>query len=374
MGKKLVHISTDYVYAGSVSNATEEDVPVHCNNWYGYTKLVSDALIQIRSKNYLICRCTHKPNPFPYDSAWVDQVGNFDYVDIISSLIIKGIENDLSGVYNVGTEIKTMYELAKKTKNIKKIFSPIHVPKNTTMNLDKFNNSITKKPFFSIAIPTYGYNGKGVEYLDNNLNILYNQNFKDFEVIISDHSIDETIKNIYIKWSDKLNIKYFLNEKGRGIISPNINNAMRHCNGEWIKILFQDDFLNGNDSLYKHHEFIKNNLNMSWFASYTHVTYDGINNSWSFQPQWVDNLWTGNNKLGCPSNIAIINKDLIFFDEDLNWLMDVEYYMRMRDKFGDIKILPEYVIVNRISPERLSNNISESVKISETEKLKKIYA
>jgi glycosyltransferase involved in cell wall biosynthesis len=53
-----------------------------------------------------------------------------------------------------------------------------------------------KKPFFSIAIPTYGYNGKGVEYLENNLNVLYNQNFKDFEVIISDHSKDNLIE----KW------------------------------------------------------------------------------------------------------------------------------------------------------------------------------
>jgi dTDP-4-dehydrorhamnose reductase len=57
---KLVHISTDYLYSGSVSNASESDVPVHCNNWYGYTKLLADGLVQLESNNYLICRCTHK--------------------------------------------------------------------------------------------------------------------------------------------------------------------------------------------------------------------------------------------------------------------------------------------------------------------------
>jgi hypothetical protein len=46
----------------------------------------------------------------------------------------------------------------------------------------------------------------------------------------------------------------------------------------------------------------------------------------------------------------------------------------MKEKFGDVKILSEYVIVNRISPERLSNNLPNSIKISELEKLKKIYA
>ena len=51
--KKLVHISTDYVYANSVTNASELDVPVHARNWYSYTKLLSDGYIQLKSKDYL---------------------------------------------------------------------------------------------------------------------------------------------------------------------------------------------------------------------------------------------------------------------------------------------------------------------------------
>ncbi len=43
LDKKLIHISSDYLYSGSNSNASEEDVPVHCNNWYSYTKLLGDA-------------------------------------------------------------------------------------------------------------------------------------------------------------------------------------------------------------------------------------------------------------------------------------------------------------------------------------------
>jgi len=367
---KLVHISTDYIYTSSIENATEEDVPVHCNNWYGYTKLLGDGIVQLLSKNYLLCRCTHKPKPFPYEKAWDDQVGNFDYVDKISELIVELINKNKVGVYNVGTDTKSMYELASQTKIVSPTNSPVYVPKNTTMNLNKLKNN----PFFSIAIPTYGYNGRGSEFLDFSLKILSNQTFKDFEVVISDHSIDDTIYDTIKKWEDKLDIIYVKNEVGRGIISPNINKALSLCKGEWIKILFQDDFLNGNDSLAKHYSFIVNNSDIKWFAAYTHVTYNGSDISWSFEPMWVNDLWTGNNKLGCPSNFTIINKELIFFDEKLNWLMDVEYYLRMKEKFGDVKILSEYVIVNRISPERLSNNLPNSIKISELEKLKKIYA
>lgn len=139
--KKLIHISTDYIYAGSVNNATEIDVPVHIPTWYGYTKLVGDALVQLRCNNYLICRLSHKPNPFPYETAWTDIQTNCDSVDIISDLIIKLIETQATGVYNVGTESKSIYELALKTNNnIITSNKPDYVPADVTMNINKLQN------------------------------------------------------------------------------------------------------------------------------------------------------------------------------------------------------------------------------------------
>ena len=143
---KLVHISSDYVYTNSAENASENDIPIHGNNWYSYTKLLADAYIELKSNNYLICRGTHKPKPFPYDKAWVDQIGNFDYADCIATWIIALITADAKGLYNVGTEVKTMYELAEKTNpNVKASFKPENVPTNTTMNINKLKECILKK-------------------------------------------------------------------------------------------------------------------------------------------------------------------------------------------------------------------------------------
>ena len=139
---KLIHISTDYVYSNSIPFASENDVPVHCNNWYGYTKLLSDGLIQLRSEDYLLIRCSHKPSPFVYDSAWIDYVGNFDYVDTISSLIIDCVNKDLSGVYNVGTDVKTMFDLANETNVVESSFTPSHIPNNLSMDLTKLKSSL----------------------------------------------------------------------------------------------------------------------------------------------------------------------------------------------------------------------------------------
>jgi dTDP-4-dehydrorhamnose reductase len=139
--KKLVHISTDYLYQNSVDDATEEDEPLFEHTWYMFTKLLADEYLKEHAKNYLICRLSHKPYPFPYDRAWDDVITNADYTPVISELVIELIKNGADGLYNVGTERKTIYELAQRTnKNVKKIVSPSHVPKNISMNISKMKN------------------------------------------------------------------------------------------------------------------------------------------------------------------------------------------------------------------------------------------
>ena len=56
-----------------------------------------------------------------------------------------------------------------------------------------------KTPFFTIGIPTYEMAGKGVLFLGELLDTINEQIFRDFEVIISDHSIDNEIEK-FIKF------------------------------------------------------------------------------------------------------------------------------------------------------------------------------
>jgi dTDP-4-dehydrorhamnose reductase len=139
--KKLVHISTDYLYQKSVEDAKEEDEPLFDHSWYLMTKLLADEYLKEHAKNYLICRLSHKPHPFPYESAWVDIVTNADYTPVIAGLVIELIKNGAEGLYNVGTERKTIYELAQRTnKSVLKSIAPPHIPKNVTMNISKMEN------------------------------------------------------------------------------------------------------------------------------------------------------------------------------------------------------------------------------------------
>ena len=140
---KLIHISSDYVYTNSVENASENDVPIHGKNWYSYTKLLGDSYVQLNKEN-LVLRGTHKSTPFKYQQAWINQIGNFDYVDVITKIIINLVELKATGLFNIGTELKTMYDLAKQTNyNVHPIIATDNkIPKNVSVNIDKLNNFI----------------------------------------------------------------------------------------------------------------------------------------------------------------------------------------------------------------------------------------
>ena len=142
---KLVHIVTDYIYSNSSPNASEKDVPVHCNNWYGYTKLLGDAHVQLKSNNYLLLRGTHKEKPFKHEVAWDNQIGNFTYIDETVNIIIKLIKLNQKGIFNIGTDLKSMYDLALKTNNkVLPTPKPINVPGNLSMNINKLKNILNE--------------------------------------------------------------------------------------------------------------------------------------------------------------------------------------------------------------------------------------
>ena len=137
---KLIQFSTDYVYAKSKQNASEDDVPIHDGNWYSYSKVISEPYIELRLDNYLIIRATHKPRPFMFDKGLISQVGNFDYIDVVSKIYIDLIEGDAQGIYNVGTELKTTYDLAKRSRDDvvptnEKFYDTM--PLDVSMDLDK---------------------------------------------------------------------------------------------------------------------------------------------------------------------------------------------------------------------------------------------
>lgn len=95
------------------------------------------------------------------------------------------------------------------------------------------------QPLISICIPTYN----GATYLQEALDSVLAQTFKNFEVIISDDaSTDDTLK-IVEAFKKQVDFPVFIyNHEPQGI-GANWNNCIKHANGKYIKFLFQDDVL-----------------------------------------------------------------------------------------------------------------------------------
>lgn len=144
--KKLVHISTDYLYSGSPHPSKETDILVPPKTWYCQSKLVSDYMIQEFCNSFLIIRTSYKKRPYQYPYAWIDLIGNFDYVDVIAPMIIKLIKIGTTGVYNVGTEPKTLFELARQTNpSVEADYEPSEVdrPNIVIMDTTKYTRELT---------------------------------------------------------------------------------------------------------------------------------------------------------------------------------------------------------------------------------------
>lgn len=219
--------------------------------------------------------------------------------------------------------------------------------------------------FFSIAIPTYEMHGFGKLFLEHSFKKLHVQSFKDFEVVISDHSPTDIIEKLCLEWQDKLLIKYIKNTNQIGNSSANLNNAINNCTGKWIKILFQDDYLYDKDSLLSLSEFILKSSKL-WYITACEHSNDGINCYRPFYPRWNNNMYIGDNTFSSPSVLTIKNTpNKQFFDENLIWLMDVDYYQRMYNFYGEPGYVNTICVVNRTWANSVTNTIPQKIKDNE---------
>lgn len=132
--KRLVYISTDYVYPGIRGSYNEEDSLKPYND-YAWTKLGGECAVRL-VPNSLIIRTSFGPSEFKHKEAYDNYIVSKDYVDIIAPKILKAAVSDLSGVLNIGTEAKSIYDYAS-LRNVVKKGQGIEV-RNFSLNTNKY--------------------------------------------------------------------------------------------------------------------------------------------------------------------------------------------------------------------------------------------
>jgi glycosyltransferase involved in cell wall biosynthesis len=213
----------------------------------------------------------------------------------------------------------------------------------------------------SICIPTWEQYGHGTEFLKNNFDRFLNQTYKNFNVIISDHSKNDDIKNLCELYSDKFEIKYFSNDKLLGNGPANTNNSIINADGKIIKIMFQDDFFYSNTSLELINEEFKND-ECKWLVNGCNHTNDNGKTFYNFMsPLWNDKIPLGVNTISSPSVLSFRNENICLFDEKLTMLMDCEMYYQLYIKYGLPKIITNCLVTNRMHPHQISRLYNQNL-------------
>ena len=187
-------------------------------------------------------------------------------------------------------------------------------------------------PKVSICIPTY----KQVEHLRKTLNSVLEQSFTDYELIVSDDSIDDSVQNLLREFDFKGKLKFFKNDSPLG--SPaNWNFSIKQATGEYVKILHHDDYFTSSESLKKYVKLLDNNPKASFAFSGTEIDLITLNakkihkcsNRKLIEISKTPDILFFSNYIGAPSATIFRNNNNIFFDEYLKWLVDIDWYIHM---------------------------------------------
>jgi len=193
----------------------------------------------------------------------------------------------------------------------------------------------------SLAIP-YHDTPNTAFYLSRLLGSLSQQNFKDYEVVLAKD----------------------------GNFARNHNSTIHRSKGEFVQMLGMDDYFPDPDALGR----IVAGLETGAIWQISACVHD-INGAISNPhiPQWTDNIYTGNNRLGSVSTLSFRRENALFFEEPLTWLVDVDLYYRLFLKYGEPFINKNFNLVINGNEHRLTHTLSSQIKEEEVQYLHKKY-
>ena len=109
---KLIYISTDYVYPGTIGNYSANNGVLPFTN-YGWSKLGGECSVAMY-KNSLIIRIALCEKPFPHEYAWDNVYKSYIYHEDAAPLILKNI--DKFGIINICGKSQSIYNFTKNKK------------------------------------------------------------------------------------------------------------------------------------------------------------------------------------------------------------------------------------------------------------------
>jgi len=205
-----------------------------------------------------------------------------------------------------------------------------------------------KRPNVSVIVPIYNMSNAKF-FLQRNLESIAKQTYKDYEIVISDDSEDDMLK-IWV--TNFIPVKYVKNTTGQGM-ARNTNNAIEHATGKIVKVLYQDDYFSDENSL----QLVVNEMGKAQWL----VTGCTHTNGRPHLPKYNPKA----NTIGSPSVLSFKRDVPVRFDPKFYWVLDLDFYRKMFDLYGEPKYLNEINVVIGIGEHQSTALLSDERKAIE---------
>ncbi len=215
----------------------------------------------------------------------------------------------------------------------------------------------------SVAIPTHEMEDREF-FLSRCLDSLWTQTFQDFDIVVTDNSEDDVVKDICEYYGS---VKYYRN--ARKGMAQNTNEAINKSTGELIKILYMDDCLAHDEALQE----IWDHFDGGWLVTGCEHVYQKDFRRYNAHTPSFNGIGTNQNTIGSPSVLTIKNEIPLLFDEKMTWLLDVDYYRRLHARYGLPRILKDINVCIGVGEHQMTYILGDGLKASEYDYIQHKY-
>lgn len=235
------------------------------------------------------------------------------------------------------------------------------------------------QPFISICVPVYN----GEAYLRECLDSCFSQDYSNFEVLVCDDGSNDGSLRLLNEYQVRYpQLKVFKNEKNLGLVG-NWNRCVELAKGEWIKLVFQDDYLR-KDALSEFAKQIKPNTQLLVSKRHFVLPADAdteIKNYYSSTVRTLENTCgiksyysaeeiskaamkhIGMNFIAEPS-LSLFRKSALntvgAFQPLLKQICDLEFMLRLASRFGVVYIAEDLCYFRIHKASTTNSNVSSN--------------
>ena len=219
----------------------------------------------------------------------------------------------------------------------------------------------------SICIPTYS----NLSYVSRVLESLKKQTVKDFEVVITDDSSNDSVEKTVNTFSENLLIKYYKNETPLGP-PANWNRAMSLAKGEYLWLLHYDDWLSDPTAVEQILDSVKlwnmpdlivlksTNISEKDQSTRANILSKSDIERYKKNPEKI----FPNNYLGPPSVMVLRKKIWKPFQDKYKYVVDLDWYINLFLNCESVKLVENSLVnVNCEALEQLTSAFSGNRKV-----------